>query len=120
MSTPRILRLRLRLPWLVAVSAAVLFFLFAPVAVIILFSFNDSSALSLPIERLSLRWYAAIFTSPQFLSALRNAALVGGATALLATLVGTLAAYALARYHFRYKAAVTAAFTLPIALPPLF
>jgi ABC-type spermidine/putrescine transport system permease subunit II len=113
-------RLRWKLPWLAALSAAILFFLFAPVVVIILFSFNDSLALSLPIEGLSLRWYEAIFGSPQFLSALRNTVLVGGATALLATLVGTLAAYALARYRFRYKAALTAAFTLPIALPPLF
>ena len=56
--------------------AAVLLFLFVPVAVIVLFSFTTSPRLSLPIEGLTLDWYARAFANPLTTVALRNSVLV--------------------------------------------
>lgn len=114
------LRRRVAAPWLGMAVAAILFFLFAPVLVIVAFSFHDSLSLSLPFQGFSLRWYAHIFGSEQFLRAMRNTVVVGAFTSVAALLVGTLAAYGLTRYPFRARPAVMAAVTAPIALPPLF
>ena len=45
----------------VAFVSLVLVFLFLPVVVVVLFSFNDAASTSLPIKGLSLRWYRAAF-----------------------------------------------------------
>ena len=61
--------------------AAILVYLFAPVAVTVLFSFADSPRLSLPVTGLTLRWYRRIFHEPLFLDALGNSLLLAGITA---------------------------------------
>jgi ABC-type spermidine/putrescine transport system permease subunit II len=110
----------LRIPWLALFSAAVLLFLFAPTAIIILFSFNDSPALSFPIRGLSLRWYHEVLNSAHFHTALENTVIVGTITSLATMVIGTLAALGLSRYRFRLKPVITAITVLPIALPALF
>lgn len=109
-----------RIPWLDLMAAAALVFLFAPMAIIILFSFNDSPAISLPIRGLSVRWYQSVLTSPQFLSALKNTLVVGSATSALAMGVGTLSAFGFTRYRFRFRNLLRTITILPIALPALF
>lgn len=109
-----------RIPWLLIYALVVVIYLFFPVFIIALFSFNDSPAVSFPIRGLSLRWYGEVFQSPIFLSALKNTLIVGVATTAICVAVGLLAALALTRYTFRLKSAVRAFFLIPLSLPGLF
>lgn len=108
------------IPWLEIFSAGVLIFLFAPIGIIVLFSFNESPALSLPIRGLSLRWYYEVLTSVHFNSALKNTIIVGTATSLIAMAIGTLASLGLTRYRFKLKPVILSLTVLPISLPALF
>lgn len=95
-------------------------FLYAPIALIVLFSFHSTPSLSLPFEGFSLRWYQTIFTSYDFRSALGNSLIVAAASAVLTTLLGTLSALALMRMKGKAKAAFAFVNFAPIAMPGLF
>jgi ABC-type spermidine/putrescine transport system permease subunit II len=110
----------LRIPWLTIYSALVIIYLFFPIAIIFLFSFNSSPAVSFPIRGLSTRWYLEIVRSDIFLSALENSLIVAVLTTLVCLSLGTLAALALTRYNFRYKSLLQPLYILPLSLPGLF
>ena len=94
---------RIHIPWLWIYAIGVIIFLFFPIGIIILFSFNSSPAVSFPISGLSLRWYREVLASPVFLSALQSSLKVSIATTIVCVSLGTLAALGLTRYQFRYK-----------------
>ena len=73
-------------------SVAVLVFLIAPILVVIPLSFNSEPFFTFPLAGFSLRWYIDFFTSDRWVSAIWNSLIVGVATTLLATLLGTVAA----------------------------
>jgi spermidine/putrescine transport system permease protein len=110
----------LRIPWLLLYSVLVLIYLFFPILIIVLFSFNSSPAISFPIRGLSLRWYRELLASQVFLSALKNSLIVATFTTLLSLSIGTLSSLALTRYQFRFKGFVQSLFLLPLSLPGLF
>ncbi len=70
------LRRPVRIPWLYIYSILVIIYLFFPVGIIILFSFNSTPAVSFPIRGFSLRWYIEVIESPVFQSALKNSLIV--------------------------------------------
>ena len=72
-------------------------FIFLPVLVLILFSFQGSTLPVPPFNGPSLRWYRAVFEDGRLLDVLGNSLLVGVTSSLLATVLGFLAAYGLAR-----------------------
>jgi ABC-type spermidine/putrescine transport system permease subunit II len=109
-----------QLPWLEIISAFVLIFIFAPILIIVLFSFNDSPALSFPIRGFSFQWYITVLNSPQFRTALKNTIIVGFATSFIAMFFGTLAALGLTRYRFKLRPFISGLIAIPIALPVLF
>jgi len=109
----------IRIPWLGIYFVLVILYLFFPIAIIALFSFNSSPAISFPIRGLSLRWYREILVSPVFLSALQNSLIVAVITTFICFVVGTLAALGLTRYNFRFKALVQSLYVLPVTLPGL-
>lgn len=113
-------RRRLKIPWFDIFSAGVFIFLFAPILIIILFSFNDSPRLSFPITGFSLRWYVDVLNSSVFRSAVKNTLIVGTATSLIAVTVGTLASLGLTRYRFRLRGVLSSLMMVPISLPALF
>jgi spermidine/putrescine transport system permease protein len=110
----------LRIPWLAVYSAMVVVFLFFPVFIIALFSFNSTPAIAFPIRGLSLKWYGEILQSRVFLLALKNSLIVATITTLICVSIGVLAALAMTRYHFRFKSVVKILFLLPLSLPVLF
>ena len=82
----------------------VLFFLVAPLVVIIPLSFNASpyfvfthGMLALQPDAYSLRWYEKFFTDPNWLRAMRNSFTIAPIATALATSLGTLAALGLSR-----------------------
>lgn len=68
-------------------------FLYAPIIVLIVFSFNDSTTMSRSVwSGFSLKWYRRLFEDRMILEALKNTLIVGVAASLLATSLGTIAA----------------------------
>lgn len=68
-------------------------FLYAPIGVLIVFSFNDSVTMSRSVwSGFSLRWYSVLFQDEMLLDALRNTLLIAAAAALVSTVLGTSAA----------------------------
>lgn len=74
-------------------------FLYIPILVLILYSFNDSKY-SLEWRGLTWAWYQALFDDPDLLQVALNSALIAALSATAATLIGTMAAVALYRYQF--------------------
>jgi spermidine/putrescine transport system permease protein len=73
-------------------------FIFLPVAVLVLFSFQDGRLPVPPFNGFSTQWYEAVFADRKLMGALGNSFLVATGSSILACLLGFLAAYALARY----------------------
>ena len=110
---------RFRFGGLDAINILVMIYLMLPIAIIILFSFNATSATVFPIEALSLKWYIELFSNSMLLDALKNSIFVGLAVACVSVLIGTLASFALTRYRFRLKKVVNFGVLVPITLPPI-
>jgi spermidine/putrescine transport system permease protein len=79
--------------------AAIYGFIFLPVAVLVLFSFQDGRLPVPPFNGFSLQWYESVFADRRLMAALANSLMVAVASSLLSCLLGFLAAYALARYR---------------------
>lgn len=100
-----------------AIVAVVLTFMYVPLALVVLNSFNAARIASWPVTDFSLNWWVVAFTSEPIRAALLNSVVVGlGATAI-ALVLGTLTAFALQRYSFFGKQTVNLLVVLPIALP---
>ncbi|MDG4890111.1 MULTISPECIES: ABC transporter permease [unclassified Mesorhizobium] len=100
--------------------SAYLLFLFAPIAIIVLFSFHSTPGLVFPMEGLSLRWYAQLFVNEGFLTSLWNSVRVGILTSIGTTILGTLTALALIRMSGKFRTAFEFLNFMPIGLPGLF
>lgn len=74
-------------------------FLYAPILVLVVYSFNDSKY-SLEWQGLTWEWYQNLFEDPDLLQVALNSALIATLSATVATVIGTMAAVALYRYRF--------------------
>jgi spermidine/putrescine transport system permease protein len=79
-------------------SVAVYLFMFTPVAVVVLLSFNSSQFGGFPIEGFSLRWFWNLADNEAVMRAFRTSLLLGVLTAAIATTIGILACLALIRH----------------------
>jgi spermidine/putrescine transport system permease protein len=104
-------------PFVLTLAGAVLFFLYAPIVVIAVFSFNDSQYTGLPFNGFTLRWYAELFQDRQILGSIWNSVYVGLGVVAISVFFGLPAAIALDRYAFPGKAAFRRIVLLPIVLP---
>ncbi|MGN6538979.1 MAG: ABC transporter permease [Mesorhizobium sp.] len=102
---------------LLGLAWIVLLFLMLPVLAVIPLSFNSEPFLSYPMAGVSLRWYEAVLSSPQWMGALKSSLIVGIATVLIATPLGTLAAFALVRKRMPHAQVLMGLLLLPMALP---
>lgn len=102
----------------IAVGAIYAFLLAAPL-VVLLTSVSPSVVLELPPRSLSLRWYRNLFEQPRLLTGIGFSTLVAGVATASALLVGTPAAYALARGALPGRRALTTFFLAPLNLPGL-
>jgi putative spermidine/putrescine transport system permease protein len=95
-----------------------LVFLHLPVWVILLYAFTtEDRTYQFPPPGLTLRWFAVAFAREDIWAALRLSLAVAAVATAMALVLGTLAAFALARSRFRGRDAITLLFVLPIALP---
>ena len=99
-------------------SAGAYLFLYAPIAVLAVLSFNRSR-LSASWGGFTLEWYAKAATNPAILQALRNSLVVALATTVVATAVATAAALAFHRHRFRRQSALEGFITIPTVAPEI-
>jgi putative spermidine/putrescine transport system permease protein len=102
----------------VAVTAILIYLIF-PVLVVLAISFSSGNFLVFPPPGLSLRWYRAIAADPEWISALVVTLKVGSLTALLATLLGVPAAFALVRHVIPAKDFLSALILCALVTPPI-
>jgi ABC-type spermidine/putrescine transport system permease subunit II len=107
-------------PFTALVTGAALVFLFAPLFIVVLFSFHETPSLSFPFTGFSLRWYQQVLSSAEFREATHNSLIVGAASAGMTLALGTMAAYGLSRISPRQQRLFAVLFFLPITLPGLF
>lgn len=101
-------------------TTALMLFLYVPIVILVLFSFNASGSLSFPLDDLTLHWYSVVLTDPIYRAALHNSLVVALTTAGVTTVLGTLAALALTLCPPRWRSFVALLFFAPITLPGLF
>lgn len=94
-------------------------FLFVPLIVMILFSFNSSPRLSFPIHSLSLSWYRALIDDELFLDAFRRTLFLGLGTAIASGIIGLLAALGLVRLKLQVRTIAMGLAAVPLAFPAL-
>ncbi|HEX5650848.1 MAG TPA: ABC transporter permease [Steroidobacteraceae bacterium] len=105
-------------PFTTACAALGLLFLHMPVWVIALYAFTtEDRTYQFPPPGLTLHWFEVAFARSDIWAAMRLSLLVAAVATLVALVLGTLAAFALARRTFRGKESITLLFVLPIALP---
>jgi spermidine/putrescine transport system permease protein len=105
--------------WLLGANAALLFgFLYLPVIILIIFSFNNTRSIAV-FTGFSTEWYTSLAANDELLDAARNSLLVGLITTLAATVIGTLTALAMDRYRFKLRTAFDANLYLPIVIPEI-
>src|ERR1700758_4398961 len=109
---PKALRVALRI-WVVLVLA----FLFVPIVLIVLYSFNSSNIESWPIAGFTLHWFSVAWHDPQVRSAFLLSVKVGFVATVLALLLGSAVAYALRNFRFFGREAISFLLVLPLALP---
>ncbi|MDN2579680.1 ABC transporter permease [Aquibium sp. ELW1220] len=105
--------------WLAVYVALYVAFLYLPVLLLPLFSFNDSATPNFPLSGFTWKWYEGLLATPAMLDAARNSALVGVAAAITATLLGICAARAMTRYRFRGQKAMNGLIMAPLVLPEI-
>jgi putative spermidine/putrescine transport system permease protein len=100
-----------------AIVLAVLLFMYVPLFVVIVNSFNDNQISSWPIGNFSLHWWQFAANYEPIRLALLNSVIVASAAMVIAAILGTLVAFALNRFEFFGKGTVNLLVVLPIALP---
>ena len=104
---------------LMLAAACGLIFLYTPILVLIVFSFNDNPVTTLPLRGFTLVWYERALTNEDMLAAIFNSFYVGIFAIVLCLLIGVPSAFALDRFDFPGKALFRRFALLPITLPGL-
>ena len=97
----------------------VILFLYAPIVILLIFSFNDSAVPTFPLSGFTLHWYHQFLTNSELRGALENSAVVAAVSSLGAVVLGVFSSIALTRRSFRGKAAVSALLLSPLVIPYL-
>jgi spermidine/putrescine transport system permease protein len=95
----------------------VILFLYAPIAILLIFSFNNSAVPVFPLSGFTLHWYGEFLRNADLRSALATSAVVAAVTSAGAVLLGVLSSIALVRQRFRGKALVSALLLSPLVIP---
>jgi spermidine/putrescine transport system permease protein len=102
--------------WLRIYSIIVYGFIYAPILILMIFSFN-SQKLNIHWEGFTLHWYQVLFNDAQIMLATRNTLLIAIVSTLIATIIGTMAALAMYRYRFPLYNTSETVMYIPIVIP---
>ncbi len=105
-----------RKPWGLWIAAALTYaFLYIPLLIVIVYSFNDSR-LNAEWVGFTWHWYDVLFHDEQMLTAAGNSLIIGLVSSAVSTVLGTLAGYAMYRYRLRLLPVLV---VTPIAIPEI-
>ena len=93
-------------------------FLYLPILVVIVFSFNTSKR-NVVFEGFTFEWYVKMFENTQLMQSFYNTIIVAVVSTLLAVIIGTLCAVGLHKFEFKLKQTVSSALYIPIVIPEL-
>ena len=96
-----------------------LIFLYLPSVILLIFSFNSGTVPVFPLQSFTTKWYSEAWHDQQLRDAFVRSIKVGLGTSIVATAIGILAAYPLARRRFRGRNAITAFSLVPLVVPPI-
>lgn len=97
---------------------AVLLFLYAPLLVLVVYSFNDSKR-TIVWKGFTFKWYQKVFENDGLREALGNSLFIAAACTAVSVLLGTLAAFVLWRFKFPLKGLLDSGLNLPIVVPEI-
>jgi spermidine/putrescine transport system permease protein len=97
--------------------ALVVVFLYAPILILLIFSFNSSEVPAFPLSGFTLHWYHQFLVNADLRNALQTSAIVAALSSLVAVVLGILASIALVRQRFRAKGPVSALLLSPLVIP---
>jgi len=97
-------------------AVAIYGFIFLPVCVLVLFSFQESRVPIPPFNGPSLKWYAAFLSDARVMEALLNSIIVAFLSSAMSVVLGFLAAYALARHKIRFGGFFQGLMTAPLTV----
>ncbi len=105
-------------PSLWSVSGALYFFLYAPIAVVMIYSFN-AARFGAGWKGFTTRWYGVLLENSQAISAARNTLILAISSTLISTALGTLLGYGLERYRFPGKGMAARLLYIPVFIPDI-
>ena len=104
--------------WIRAWLAATFLFLYAPIVILVVFSFNDSRR-NIVWRGFTTKYYVKAIANDSLIEAFSNSLVVAFVSTVVSTVLGTLLALALWRFRFPGKAVVEGANALPIVIPEI-
>jgi spermidine/putrescine transport system permease protein len=111
--------LRIPFTWQGALTVAMYGFMYIPIMVLGVYSFNDSNRYTSVWQGFSLRWYEALFQDARLLGALQDTLFVAIVAVGISAVVGTLMALGLAKYTFLGKSLYQGVSYLPLIIPDI-
>lgn len=99
-------------------TALVFAFLYAPIAVLVLYSFN-TSRLNLQWEAFTLDWYRQLLANGPLLRAAQNSLVIAVVTTVISVVLGTAGAWLLHRYRFRGDGMIQTLAAVPMVMPEI-
>jgi spermidine/putrescine transport system permease protein len=108
-----------KLSWLQAYASVYMVFLYAPVVLLPIFAFNDSTVIAFPLSGFTTDWFASLKDNAALKSAVSNSLIVAITTAMISTILGAFAARAGVRYRFPAKRGIMGLILLPLVLPEI-
>lgn len=106
-------------PILLTCSLLTLGFLYIPVVLLVVFSFNANPTIGLPFKGFTIEWFVSVFDDPLLMESLRNSFIVAIIAVGVSVVLGTVAAVQLARTGGRWRQMSLAVIAVPIFLPPM-
>lgn len=100
------------------ILSLVYLFLYLPIFIVVLFSFN-SSKMNVTFQGFTLQWYAEMFQNTDLMSALLNTIIVAASCVVISVFIGTLAAIGMFRYKFKGKGFIDSLMYIPIVIPEI-
>lgn len=99
-------------------TALVFAFLYVPIILLVIFSFNDSD-FGLAWEGFTTRWYTKMANDRALVSGLKNSLIIASITTVLAVVLGTLGAWLLYKYRFPFRRIINTLIFVPMVIPEI-
>lgn len=100
-------------------AALIYVFLYAPIIVLMVFSFSTNATQVLPIESWTIDWYRKVISNPTLRETLINSTVLSTLAAAFSTPLGLSAAYAVVRYNFKGRSLLFGSALIPLIIPYL-